>query len=95
MYPTSGRVGHQPMDVPMMVRMYLMQHWYDLADDELYCSRALRNFVGIDLLRGSRCRWSHTVEALAPAGDQQPDRDAVRRDQRLGKRLHNAMRSAV
>ena len=26
LYPTSGRVGRQPMDVAKMLRMYLLQH---------------------------------------------------------------------
>ena len=53
MYPTSGRVGRQPMGVPKMLRMYLLQQWYGLADealeDAIYDSQALRDFVGIDL----------------------------------------------
>ncbi len=28
LYPTSGRVGRQPMGVPKMLRMYLLQQWY-------------------------------------------------------------------
>jgi IS5 family transposase len=55
MYPTSGRVGRQPMGVSKMLRMYLLQQWYGLADealeDALYDSQALRDFVGIDLSR--------------------------------------------
>ena len=57
LYPTSGRVGRQPMGVPKMLRMYLLQHWYGLADealeDAIYDSQALRDFVGIDLSRES------------------------------------------
>jgi IS5 family transposase len=56
-YPTSGRVGRQPMGVPTMLRMYLLQQWYGLADealeDAIYDSQALRDFVGIDLSRES------------------------------------------
>ena len=56
-YPTSGRVGRQPMGVPKMLRMYLLQQWYGLADealeDAIYDSQALRDFVGIDLSRES------------------------------------------
>ena len=56
-YPTSGRVGRQPMGVPKMLRMYLLQQWYGLADealeDAIYDSQALRDFVGIDLSRQS------------------------------------------
>ncbi len=55
LYPTSGRVGRQPVGVPRMLRMYCLQQWYGLADealeDVLYDSQALRDFVGIDLSR--------------------------------------------
>ena len=57
LYPTSGRVGRQPMGVPKMLRMYLLQQWCALADealeDAIYDSQALRDFVGIDLSRES------------------------------------------
>ncbi len=57
LYPTSGRVGRQPMGVSKMLRMYLLQQWYGLADealeDAIYDSQALRDFVGIDLSRES------------------------------------------
>ena len=57
LYPTSGRVGRQPVGVPRMLRMYCLQQWYGLADealeDAIYDSQALRDFVGIDLSRES------------------------------------------
>ena len=57
LYPTSGRVGRQPIGVARMLRMYCLQQWYGLADealeDALYDSQALRDFVGIDLPRES------------------------------------------
>ena len=57
LYPTSGRVGRQPIGVAKMLRMYCLQQWYGLADealeDALYDSQALRDFVGIDLSRES------------------------------------------
>jgi IS5 family transposase len=57
LYPTSGRVGRQPIGINKMLRMYCLQQWYGLADealeDALYDSQALRDFVGIDLSRES------------------------------------------
>lgn len=57
LYPSSGRVGRQPMGVSKMLRMYLLQQWYGLADealeDAIYDSQALLDFVGIDLSRES------------------------------------------
>jgi transposase, IS5 family len=57
LYPTSGRVGRQPIGVARMLRMYCLQQWYGLADealeDALYDSQALRDFVGLDLSRES------------------------------------------
>ena len=57
LYPSSGRVGRQPVGVSRMLRMYCLQQWYGLADealeDAIYDSQALRDFVGIDLSRES------------------------------------------
>lgn len=57
LYPKSGRVGRQPIELSKMLRMYCLQQWYGLADealeDALYDSQALRDFVGIDLSRES------------------------------------------
>src|SRR5450755_1776848 len=57
LYPTSGRVGRQPIGISRMLRMYCLQQWYGLADealeDALYDSQALRDFVGVDLSRES------------------------------------------
>jgi hypothetical protein len=33
LYPTSGRVGRQPIGVPRMLRMYCLQQWCGLADE--------------------------------------------------------------
>jgi IS5 family transposase len=56
-YPSSGRVGRQPIGVDRMLRMYLLQQWFGLADlaleDALYDSQSMREFVGIDLARES------------------------------------------
>ncbi|RZI63968.1 MAG: transposase, partial [Pseudomonas sp.] len=53
LYPTSGRVGRQPVGVSRMLRMYCLQQWYGLADealeDALSDSQAMRDFVGVDL----------------------------------------------
>jgi len=52
-YPSSGRVGRQPMGVGRMLRMYFLQQWFGLADealeDAIYDSQSMREFVGIDL----------------------------------------------
>ena len=57
LYPSSGRVGRQPIGVTTMLRMYCLQQRYGVADealeDALYDSQALRDFVGIDLSRQS------------------------------------------
>lgn len=52
-YPKSGRVGRPPIGVERMLRMYFLQQWYSLSDEELEDaitdSQALRQFVHIDL----------------------------------------------
>jgi IS5 family transposase len=51
-YPKRGN-GRPPVALQSMVRMYFVQHWFNLADeaceDALLDSPALRRFVGIDL----------------------------------------------
>jgi IS5 family transposase len=53
-YPKVGN-GRPPIDLERMLRMYFVQHWFNLADaaceDALLDSTALRRFVGIDLGR--------------------------------------------
>jgi len=51
-YPKRGN-GRPPIGLERMLRMYFIQHWFDLADEAceeaLLDSTALRCFVGIDL----------------------------------------------
>lgn len=51
-YPKAGR-GRPPVGLERMLRMYFVQHWFNLADEAceeaLLDSMALRRFVGIDL----------------------------------------------
>lgn len=53
-YPKAGN-GRPPVGLERMLRMYFVQHWFNLADvaceDALLDSTALRHFVGIDLGR--------------------------------------------
>ena len=53
-YPKAGN-GRPPVGLERMLRMYLVQHWFNLADvaceDALLDSPALRRFVGVDLGR--------------------------------------------
>ena len=58
LYPTSGRVGRQPIGAPKMLRMYCLQQWYGLADealeDAIYDSQALRDSWA-SIFRVRRC----------------------------------------
>jgi IS5 family transposase len=53
-YPRPGN-GRPPVGLERMLRMYFVQHWFNLADEAceeaLLDSTALRRFVGIDLGR--------------------------------------------
>lgn len=53
-YPKAGK-GRPPVGLERMLRMYFVQHWFNLADqaceEALYDSANLRRFVGIDLGR--------------------------------------------
>ena len=51
-YPT-GTGGRPVMPLERMLRIYFLQHWYDLSDpaaeDALYDSESMRRFVGVEL----------------------------------------------
>ena len=52
-YPNPQGAGRRPIGLERMLRIYFMQHWYNLSDpameEALYDSRAMREFAGIDL----------------------------------------------
>lgn len=70
-YPKPGN-GRPPIGLQRMLRIHLLQHWFNLADEAmeeaLYDSAALRTFVGIDLGREpvpdatSLLRFRHLLE---------------------------------
>jgi transposase, IS5 family len=71
-YPKPGN-GCQPVGVERMLRIYFLQHWFNLSDpaveEALFESPAMRRFVGIDLGREpvpdetTVCRFRHLLEA--------------------------------
>ena len=71
-YPKPG-TGRPPIGVERMLRIYLLQQWFNLSDpgveEALYNSPAMRRFVGIDLGREpvpdetTMCRFRHLLEA--------------------------------
>jgi IS5 family transposase len=70
-YPKPGN-GRPPVGVGRMLRIYFLQHWFNLSDpaveEALYDSQAMRRFVGIDLGREpvpdetTVCRFRHLLE---------------------------------
>src|SRR5262245_5301061 len=74
-YPKAGN-GRPPVGVERMLRIYFLQHWFNLSDpaveEALYDSQVMRHFVGIDprlregrLLAASRCRMRRRCAASA------------------------------
>ena len=72
-YPKIGTAGGRPpIGIERMLRMYFLQHWYNLSDpaveESLYDSAAMRRFVGIDLGREAApdettlCKFRHLLE---------------------------------
>ncbi len=53
-YP-KGEHGRKPREIETMLRMYLLQNWFNLSDegteDAIYDSYAIRTFMGIDFLK--------------------------------------------
>jgi IS5 family transposase len=71
-YPSPEGAGRRPVGVERMLRIHLLQHWFNLSDpgaeEALYDSQALREFVGIDLGQEpvpdetTICKFRHLME---------------------------------
>lgn len=74
-YPKGEGPGRPPVGIERMLRIYFLQHWFNLSDpaveEALYDSSAMRQFVGIDLGREPApdettvCKFRHLLEAHA------------------------------
>src|SRR5574337_486215 len=72
-YPKSEGPGRPPVGIERMLRLHCLQQWFTLSDpaveEALYDSRAMRQFVGIDLGREpvpdetTICKFRHLLEA--------------------------------
>jgi len=70
-YPNAGS-GRPPIGLERMLRMYFLQHWFNLSDpaveEALYDSPVMRAFVGIDLGdepvpdETTVCKFRHLLE---------------------------------
>jgi IS5 family transposase len=72
-HPSAGdKGGRPPRELEMMLRIYFLQQWFNLADpaaeDALYDSVAMRRFAGVDLGQSPApdettiCRFRHLLE---------------------------------
>ncbi len=71
-YPKPEGAGRPPVGVERMLRLHCLQQWFNLSDpaveEALYDSRAMRQFVGIDLGREpvpdetTICTFRHLLE---------------------------------
>ena len=72
-YYLKGKRGRPPMGIEKMLRMYLLQIWFNLSDpateDAIYDSYAMRKFTGIDFMteavpdETTLCKFRHLLEA--------------------------------
>lgn len=72
-YPKGKGRGRPPVGLERMLRIYFLQHWFNLSDpgveEALYDSRSMRQFVGIDLGKEpvpdetTVCKFRHLMEA--------------------------------
>ena len=71
-YPNPQGAGRRPIGIERMLRIHFLQHWFNLSDpaaeEALYDSRAMRQFVGIDLGEEpvpdetTICKFRHLME---------------------------------
>ena len=74
-YYPAGQRGRPPIDLELILRMYLLQVWFNLSDpgteDALYDSYAMRKFNAIDWTRwiekrksSVRCKVEHIFRII-------------------------------
>jgi len=71
-YPQPGSPGRPAIGLDRMIRLYFLQHWFDLSDpateEAMYESFSMRKFVGVDLGREHApdettiCKFRHLIE---------------------------------
>ena len=71
-YYPKGKRGRPPMGIEKMLRMYLLQIWFNLSnpatEDAIYDSYAMRKFTGIDFMteavpdETTLCKFRHLLE---------------------------------
>ena len=71
-YPQPSGAGRRPVGIERMLRIHFLQHWFGLSDpgveEALYDSRAMREFVGVDLGEErvpdetTICKFRHLLE---------------------------------
>ena len=71
-YPKADGPGRPPVGIERMLRLHCLQQWFNLSDpaveEALYDSRAMRQFVGVDLGREpvpdetTICKFQHLLE---------------------------------
>jgi len=71
-YYPEGKRGRPPMGIGKMLRMYLLQTWFNLSDaateDAIYDSYAMRTFTGINFMpeavpdETTLCNFRHLLE---------------------------------
>ena len=74
-YYPKGKRGRPPMGIEKMLRMYLLQIWFNLSDpateDAIYDSYAMRKFTGIDFMteavpdETTLCKFRHFLKPMA------------------------------
>lgn len=57
-YYPDGKRGRRPIEIERMLRMIMLQSWFNLSDegieDAIYDSYAMKKFMGIDFLTGEQ-----------------------------------------
>ena len=57
-YYPDGKRGRRPIEIERMLRMIMLQSWFNLSDegieDAIYDSYAMKTFMGIDFLAGEQ-----------------------------------------
>ena len=93
-YP-SGKRGRPPIEIETMLRMYLLQCWFNLSDegveDAIYDSYAMRKFMGISFFEQD-VPDATLISAPSSTKNAKKKRDSEMRQTKKGNQWHFGMK---
>ena len=95
-YYPAGKRGHPPIEIEIMLRMYLLQCWFNLSDegveDAIYDSYVMRKFMGINFFEQDVPDATTLISAPSSTKNAEKKRDPEMHQTKKGNQWHFGMK---